>query len=77
MDSTGRNFAHSIKKVIIGQQAAGFTGKEINSILLGWGFTIGKPYDVDVRLISSYGNNNDQYMSNTVKVNMTPYKITS
>lgn len=75
MDSTGRNFSHSVKKIVVGQQSTGFTGKEINNILLGWGFIIGKPYDVDVRLVSSYGNNNDQYKSETIKVNMTPYKI--
>ena len=30
---------------------------------------------MDVRVISSYANNNEQLTSNTVKIRMTPYKI--
>jgi hypothetical protein len=30
---------------------------------------------MDVRVISSYGNNNEQYKSNTVTIKYTPYKV--
>jgi hypothetical protein len=75
IDSSGRNFAQSVKKTVSGTMSAGFTGKEINAILIGYGFKIGTAYDMDVRVTSSYGNNNDQYMSNVLKMKMTPYKI--
>lgn len=75
IDSAGRNFSRAVQKQVIGKQGTTFTGKQINDILIGYGFTIGTAYDVDVRLISSYGNNNDQYVSNTVTMKMTPYKI--
>ena len=81
LDSTGRNFAKKITKEVIGKRTVGFTGREINAALLNYGFTLGVPKDVDVRVVSSYGNNNEQYTSNVVKVSITPFndpsKLTS
>ena len=73
VDSTDRNFAKSVKKEVIGKLEAGLTGKELNAILLNYGFTLGSPYTLDVRVISSYANNNERYISNVVKVTVTPY----
>lgn len=75
MDSTGRGFAKAARKTIMSARSATFHAKEINDILLGWGFEFGKPYDVDIRIISSYANNNDQKISNTITLSMTPYKV--
>ena len=81
LDSTGRNFAKKITKEVMGKRTVGFTGREINAALLNYGFALGVPKDVDVRVVSSYGNNNEQYISNVVKVSITPFndpaKLTS
>jgi len=73
IDSTGRNFSKKVQRTIIGKRVDSLTGSDINGIVLNYGFNIGTPYDLDVRLVSSYGNNNEQYISNTVKVKVTPY----
>ena len=44
VDSTDRNFAKSVKKEVIGKLEAGLTGKELNAILLNYGFTLGSPF---------------------------------
>jgi len=73
IDSTGRNFTKSVTKEVIGKSGAALTGKELNNIVLNYGFTLGTPYTLDVRVISSYANNNERYTSNTVKIQVTPY----
>ena len=74
IDSTGRNFSQKVTKTVMGSLSTGFTGKELNDILLNYGFTLGTPYDLDVRVVSSYGNNNEQYTSNVVKLSVTAYE---
>ena len=73
IDSAGRNFVKNTQKIVVGQRSVSFTGKEMNGILLKFGFTIGTAYDLDFRIISSYGNNNERYLSNVVKIKITPY----
>ncbi len=73
IDSTGRNFAKESTKIITGSLTTSLTGKELNAILLNYGFSLGTPYDLDIRVSSSYGNNNEKYLSNVVKVRVTPY----
>ena len=73
IDSTGRNFQKEYTKVVRGVRTTSLTGKELNAVLLGYGFTLGTPYDLDVRVTASYGNNNEAYLSNTIKVKVTPY----
>ncbi|HLP36205.1 SusE domain-containing protein [Lacibacter sp.] len=75
LDSTNRNFQKAASFTVTAKDTFKITGKELNSILLGWGFEFNKAYDVDVRVIASYGNNNDRKFSNTLKIRMTPYKI--
>lgn len=75
IDSSGRNFSKEATKTVIGPLNASFTAKEINNILLAFGFNYNVAYDVDVRVTSSYGNNNEQYKSNVLKLKMTPYVI--
>jgi hypothetical protein len=43
--------------------------------MLGFGFQFNRAYDLDVRVISSYNNNNERYFSDAVKLRATPYKI--
>jgi len=73
IDSTGRNFTKKSIKIVTGAQTTSLTGRELNNILLNYGFALGTPYDLDIRVTSSYGNNNESYLSNVVKVRVTPY----
>ena len=73
IDSSGRNFADAVTYVISDSLQTSFTAKQLNNILLGFGFQYNKPYNVDIRLISSYANNNERLTSNVVTVSMTPY----
>ncbi|MBL7740871.1 MAG: SusE domain-containing protein [Chitinophagaceae bacterium] len=73
IDSTGRNFSKKMTKTVFGSLATGLTGRELNNILLNNGFTLGSPYEIDVRVISSYTNNNEKYLSNVVKISVTPF----
>jgi starch-binding outer membrane protein SusE/F len=75
IDSTGRNFTKAVSKTVTGSLTASFIAKEINAIALSYGFDFGVAYDMDVRIISSYSNNNEQYQSNTIKIKYTPYLI--
>lgn len=73
IDSTGRNFSKASSKTVTGVFSTSFTGSELNNFLLNYGFTLGTPYVLDVRVVSSYANNNERYFSNVVKLTVTPY----
>jgi starch-binding outer membrane protein SusE/F len=75
VDSTGRNFAKAVSRIVSGKLSYGFIAKEFNAILLAYGMQFNTPYDVDVRVTSSYANNNESYKSNVLKLRVTPYKI--
>jgi len=75
IDSAGRNFSQAVSLVVSGALFDSLTAKQINTIALGFGFSYNVAYNMDVRLISSYANNNEQYMSNTITINFTPYVI--
>lgn len=75
IDSSGRNFVKAVSRTVTGKLSTAYTAKQLNDILIGYGFSSGTAYSMDVRVISSYANNNDQYTSNTFKLQMTPYKI--
>lgn len=75
IDSNGRNFSKAYTKTVVGQLGTTFTAKELNNILLGFGFKFNTPYYVDFRVTSSYVNNNEPLHSNVITMKMTPYKI--
>lgn len=75
IDSAGRNFSKATSKEIIGARTMSLTAKELNTIMLSYGFEFNKPYNMDMRVVSSYRNNNERRLSNTVKLTATPYKI--
>lgn len=74
-DVQGGDFSHAAERTVTGTLTDSITAKELNNILLGFGFTFNVPGNIDVRLISSYSNNNEQLFSNTITINATPYKI--
>ena len=75
MDSTGKNFANPDTKTVTGKLTASFIAKELNSLLLARGYAFNVPVDMDVRLKSSYANNNELKLSNVIKLKITPYKM--
>ena len=75
IDSSGRNFAKATSRTVIGALSTSFIAKDLNSILLSYGFAYNTAYDMDVRVTSSYGNNNERLTSNILKLRITTYKI--
>ncbi len=75
IDSANRNFSKAYTRTVVGKLTDSIVAKEFNAVMIAWGFELNKAYDVDVRVTSSYGNNNEQYKSNTLKLRATPYKI--
>ena len=75
IDSAGKNFANPFRTVVMGEQNYSFVARELNSALLARGYAFNVPVGMDVRVISSYANNNERLPSNSIKIMMTPYKI--
>jgi hypothetical protein len=75
IDSIGKNFSKPDTKIVIGSLNGSFTAKELNNMLLARGYAFNVPVDLDVRVISSYANNNERISSNVVKIRLTPYKV--
>jgi len=75
IDSAGRNFSKAAQKVMVGKRTTSFTAKELNDIALGFGFAYNKQYNIEARVVSSMGNNNERKMSNAVPLKITPYVI--
>lgn len=73
IDSAGRNFSNKVTKQVTGDLSTTFTGKELNTILLNYGFSPGANNSLDIRVVSSYANNNEQYTSNVVTVTVAAY----
>lgn len=75
IDSAGKNFSRPFTRVVTNTLSTTFTAKELNNILLGYGYAFNVPVDMEVRVTSSYANNNERLTSNIMRIRMTPYKI--
>ncbi len=75
IDSTGRNFSNAVSITLTKSQTYTMVAKDLNAILLGFGFNYNTAYKIDVRVVSSYANNNDMIASNVLTINATPYVI--
>ncbi|MGC4101212.1 SusE domain-containing protein [Ferruginibacter sp.] len=73
IDTTGRNFAKEGTRIVIGNLSTSLTGRELNAYLLTLGFKLNVAQTIDVRLMSSYNNNNERYISNVLKLTVTPF----
>ncbi|MEO9022289.1 MAG: SusE domain-containing protein [Ginsengibacter sp.] len=51
------------------------TGSQLNNLLVSWGIKFDSAGTIDTRVVASYANNNDQQISNTVKVTARPYAV--
>jgi len=76
-DSAGRNFSQKWTRTVIGRLTDSVSAKELNNILLNFGFALGVQHKLDIRVVSSYGNNNERYTSNVINVMATPYRDSS
>jgi hypothetical protein len=75
IDSTGRSFTKRISRTVTGTSGISFTGQQLNDILAEFGFTPGQTFSFDIRVLSSYGNNNEQLKSNVIKVDIKSYLV--
>lgn len=73
IDTTGKNFANKNTKTVNGVVSTTLTGRELNGMLLNLGFRLGVTQTIDVRVVSSYANNNEKYASNVLKITVTPF----
>lgn len=73
IDSTGKNFANPTSFTVIGSTKLQLKGKDVTNMLVARGYAYNTPVSMDVRVISSYANNNEPLMSNVVTVKMTAY----
>lgn len=74
-DSLGRNFSQSVSRVVMGKLNDTIIGSDLNDILLTLGLDFNVEYDIQIRVTSSYGNNNERLTSSPIVVKMTPYLI--
>jgi hypothetical protein len=75
IDSAGKNFSKEKTVVITGRRDTSLTGKQLNDIVAGFGYAPGQTYGFDIRITSSYGNNNERLMSNVIKLSIAPYLV--
>ncbi|MEP6683812.1 MAG: SusE domain-containing protein [Parafilimonas sp.] len=75
IDSAGKNFSNPQSVTVKGSLSNAFIAKEFNNMLIALGFDFGVTYSVDVRVMSSYSNNNDQQISNVITLQVTPYVV--
>lgn len=73
IDSSGRNFAKAVTISVSGALSDTLTAKQINTIALSLGATYNVAYSLDIRVISSYANYNQELFSNTATISYTPY----
>lgn len=73
IDEVGNNFSKASKTTVIGLQKREFRAREINMMLSGFGFFVDEKHDMEVRVASSYANNNELYYSNILPISMTAY----
>jgi len=73
IDSAGRNFSKAITVQVTGALSDSMTAKQINTMALNLGFSYNVAYNMDIRVVSSYANYNQELFSNTVTINYTPY----
>lgn len=73
IDSAGGNFIQGTKKIVMAAYTTGITGREMNNILLNYGYAVGQPYNLDIRLASSYGNSDERYYSNKLSLSVSAF----
>lgn len=75
IDSAGKNFSNPYSKEITAALGTSFIAKDLNAVLVGFGFNFGVTYGIEIRVVSSYANNNDRKVSNTLTLQARPYVV--
>jgi hypothetical protein len=70
---TGKNFEKFVSKDFSGVLTGSLLGKEVNAMALEMGGVIGQPISLDVKVVASQANNNEQKNSNVMQISVTPY----
>jgi len=73
IDTVKGNFSNPVTRTLTKGLSTSFTGRDLNAIILNYGYTLGKPINLAIRVTSSYANNNEKYTSNVERVSVTPY----
>lgn len=75
IDSSGGKFNRPDTITVSGIKNDTLIAKDLNALLVSWGYKFGVSYNVPVRLVSSYANNNEQLISNVITLKITPYVV--
>ena len=75
MAPSNTNFAKSSKVEVVGKRTISLRASQLNDFVLQNEGGFGQPFELDFRGFSSYGNNNQQKITNTVKVSISPYAV--
>lgn len=75
LDLNGGNFSNPSSIVLTNKLSHTMVAKDLNAMLLNMGFKYNTAYKVDVRVVTSYANNNEQITSNVLTLTMTPYVV--
>ena len=74
VDSVGHNFVTPAVWTVSGGLLDTLQAKTVNSLALSMGGAFGVPFALELRVVSSYANNNAPLTSNTLNITVTPYK---
>jgi hypothetical protein len=75
VDFAGRNFSNPLTSTVFGGFSDSFQNKLINKFILNNGVAFGAYANLEARVISSYGNNNDQKTTSAVPFRFRAYKV--
>ncbi|RYY87863.1 MAG: hypothetical protein EOO15_10670 [Chitinophagaceae bacterium] len=75
IDSVGKNFSNPLTREITNAQSTDFIAKDLNNWMLSRGWAFNQQVSLEMRVISSYSNNNERLISNVIPIKMTPYVI--
>ncbi len=71
----GTNFANPVSYTVNTAKSLSVTGTDINNMLIKWGANYGAATDLEVRVKSSYANNNDMKISEVINIKASAYAV--
>ncbi|GAB4093168.1 SusE domain-containing protein [Flaviaesturariibacter terrae] len=74
IDSVGQNFANPYSREVMSANSIDIMAKDLNNWMVGRGWAFNVPVSLEMRVISSYSNNNERLYSNVIPIRMTPYR---
>lgn len=74
-DSAGKNFANAASWQVTKKLNTSFLAKDLNNVLVSRGYAFNVPVTMEIRVVSSYTNNNERLPSNVIKLRVTPFVV--